>query len=440
MRICDGSSRRVALRRVAAHLAFAIAALSVGGLTVAQNGDAAEEIVAAIDPSSERSIRDSVERLHALGTPALSWLFAEVGRSDRGMNGESDRRIIGDVARDALARFPGTDVRAFLGGRTGELTLDERRGALIHLGETGGRAGLRTMLMVAAPEAEALGPVLRETAARVLGRNPGICSDLWSVLGEAPDPVLPYLIGALAGAGQRTCLTALSALLNVPDRIPAAPILEAIATITSRISPPFDKRVRERVARMLDDGDALVIAAAARAAGRLEDFDTVTRLVELLEHEDTTVRNDTLGALRYMTGLSLRNDPVRWRTWLQSEQRWWREEAPGLIRDLASDDVVSVFGAVNALVSRRMYRNELALELLPLLEDSDPVLRGLACSALGQIGTTRPVSEPFLALIERLDDREESVRACAWAALRLATGLDIPLPYEAWSSALDADA
>ena len=439
MRTCDDSPRRESLRRLPATLVFAISAAAVGGFAVADGEGAVEEILADIDPSSQRSVREGVERLHALGTPALPMLFAELGRDDRQEGGEVDRVALG-VARAALARFPGAELRAFLGRGTDELALDERRGAVVHLGEMGGASELRTMQVVAAPAASALAPVLRESLARLLARNPGIFGDLWSVFGETPDAVLPHLIDALAEVGRTPCLIALSALLDAPDRVSGTRVLDAMVAIASRAAPPFDERARKLVFRMLSHKDAPTLAAAARAAGRLEDFNAATRLVELLEHDDTSVRRDSLAALRYMTGLSLRNDQLGWRTWLANEQHWWRDEAPALLRDLAGNDLVRVFSAVNALVSRRMFRNELAAELQPLLFDSDPVLRGLACTALGQIGTTRPVSSPFLALIERLDDREESVRASAWAALRLATGLDLPLSYEAWSSALHADA
>ena len=151
--------------------------------------------------------------------------------------------------------------------------------------------------------------------------------------------------------------------------------------------PGLDRAARERVAR-----DARARAALARGAHRTHAGDE------------------------------------RWVAWHEAEQRWFEEDAPDVLADLASEDDARVLAAVRELASHRLHRDELAEALAELLGHGTPSVRLCACSALQSLGS--PLALP--ALVRALGDEDEAVARAAWSTLRRMTGLELPLDEALW--------
>ena len=357
-------------------IGVSVAALCPLGLSSQDElGADLNSIIESIDPASADSRRSGAQRVAALGPEVIPDILLELGRSD---DQSGTRR---DVFIMAARAIPDADLSAALrplalDGANSEL----RPGAINLLGGRGTIEDLRLMIRIAGTEVDELSDDLRSAVAEILRRRPATFSSLWSAVRDAPDPLLPAVVDAVSDVGNPLGLATLSGLLNDDRRISNHRVLHAITLIAERARPPFDTRVLTDVRQVLERASGDDLAAAARAAGHLEDFEATGTLIELLDSKVPRVKTEALDGLRILTGLNFRSDSRRWSAWYESERRWWRDDAPKVIAALESSETAEVLAAVNAIVSRRLFRNELATELSRLLDRSDEALRSLACS------------------------------------------------------------
>jgi HEAT repeat protein len=163
----------------------------------------------------------------------------------------------------------------------------------------------------------------------------------------------------------------------------------------------------------LRGSDSNQTRAAAEALGRLEDFDSVPDLVELLADSDSEVAHAAHVALRRIGGTDLLPDPARWTVWLADEADWFARSVPRLSRDLAQGDNVAQVASLGAFAAHPLYRRQIAATLREILPDCRPDVLALGCEALHQLGAVSAI--PFLEECARRP--EPLIAARAGAAL-----------------------
>jgi HEAT repeat protein len=84
----------------------------------------------------------------------------------------------------------------------------------------------------------------------------------------------------------------------------------------------------------------------------------------------------------------------RWDHWLRDETAWFRNEFPGLSRDVREGSTVVAVQAISRMAAHPFYRREIADALTLALEHRPAAIRKVACSALQQLGAKTAI--PFL--------------------------------------------
>ena len=255
---------------------------------------------------------------------------------------------------------------------------------------------------------------------------------LWHFHDES---LLPAVIRGLGEARDPRSLALLDdVLLRHGDLAPL------VMAQVRRIGPSDDSEVNEDLARTLrrhlDPIDPSPCRAACHALAMLRDFEAVPRLIELLVDESPGLRADAHHALRALTHEELRADVALWDAWYARETAWIDERSPAVLSALGSSRDAEVAAAVSELAQRKLFVDQWAWELVPLLRHRSASIRALAARALGSLRS------PYVteALVDTLGDGSEPVREAAAEALRAITGLALPPDAERWRDALASDA
>jgi HEAT repeat protein len=399
-------------------LAIALA----GGGPSAQLPDhaaAVEAILSGVDTRSSVQRERAVEELLLLGGDAVPALVAALEScpigSGRSGNTTSARS---ELLLDTLARAPRAAVREHgLPGLQAGAGAAERVASLRLVGRLGDPRDLPTLLELTGEPAQS-DPrevhALAEAIAALLRVEPSLARSVGTAAAAAEPPRQLPLLGALGRAPSRESLDALGrALVDVPERIDS--VLAEIERAADALTPPFEGSLLVDVRWLLKDRSEARTTAAARALGALHDHASVPELIALLGRGEP-VASAAHGALGRITGLSFRPDPRRWRAWHEGELAWWREDSTSVLSDLRASESEVVFTALTRVAEHRLFRDELAAAVAPLLLDREPSLRAAACRALGQIAA--PSAADALTLTR--DDPDPDVQeASAWALAAL---------------------
>lgn len=240
-----------------------------------------------------------------------------------------------------------------------------------------------------------------------------------------------YLVRSLGGARTSRALQQLPSLLGVVHRLDAAVLVE-VGNVARTVEQPLSDGGGLRVRRYLEAIDAEQRKQAAVAVGRLDDYEAVEGLIELLADRERGVRTNAYWALREITAMTIDADPARWRLWFDDETGWWAQEAHGLLAYLDHPDSAEVCRAINECATKRLFRRELTAPLLPMLRHPDPTVVRAACSALFALRA----ADAAPAMVGVLERPETEVRAHAHAMLAGLTGRELPAEPEAWRAAL----
>jgi HEAT repeat protein len=173
-------------------------------------------------------------------------------------------------------------------------------------------------------------------------------------------------------------------------------------------------------------GRAEFARAMIQAIGILDDGTHVPQLIEYLADANPNTREAAAWALRKITGASYPMDSSLWKAWYAEEQRWMLRERPKLCDSLSSSDRSRVTGALRQYADRRTFRDELAIDLLPLLKrpEEDLVIR--TCEVLARLNSPVAV-ESMLPLIDSVNPR---MVAASKTALEKITGRALPASSE----------
>jgi HEAT repeat protein len=339
--------------------------------------------------------------------------------------------------RGALAKVPIVELRPFFATLAAEdPRLDRREVCVSVLAGVGERRDLKLVIELATPadeRARVLPRSLRksyESALRsILERDAGGLGYLLGAFNELHGGLSSATVDAIGSVPSEEALAALASLLGHAKGLDAY-VLSAIAKLGPDVRHPVSDGVLFTVRSLLTNSDPGVVRAAVRACGRLEDYEAVPQLLEMLSQDDENLRTSAHVALGDITGLPLHADVRIWRSWYERESSWWQGESLDVFRDLASRDELAVSNAINEITGQHLFRHELADALLPVLDHQEPELIVMACRSLGQVGSEVAVP-PLVASLEHPD---WSVRRAAWVALVRITGQDLPPEIEAWQA------
>lgn len=315
---------------------------------------------------------------------------------------------------------------AWLNGRSGAR---ERRTALVVGRAVADSRDFARLVSLAAPapnEAldEALARQFELNLQAMFRRDPTALPAVLAMRNLVPAPLLASLAQALGASRDER---AYAGLVLIWDREPElAPLI--FAQVRQLPAPrdevtteEFANRLRRALDR-LDPGSPVHVQALVFALGQLEDWRSVELLVPLLEHPARGVRDAALWSLRRISGYEFSMDPEHWRTWSEAELEWYAATSEALVERLASGDTARASIALREIVGHRLFRHPMVAALSALLDSGDGKARVAACQALEQLGSQRAQR----ALLERLEDRDKSVRDAAWQALVTLAGRDLP--------------
>jgi len=406
-----------------------------------------ELVVSVLEARADEDAEDQERALRALDpTPLASFvdLLAE-GRIPADWSREADApAALGPdslvALRGALGKVPIEELRPFFETVVAdEPRLDRRQVCVETLGALGTRRDLRLVIDLATPADELVRVLPRslrkayEGALRaILARDPAGLGSLQDVFAHLHPGLGSATIDALGDVPAEAALTTLVALLGTVRELDAY-LLTTIAKLGPSVRLPVGEDVLARVRGFLSSPDPALVQAAVRASGRLEDYDAIPTLLEMLTQGDQNQRTSAHVALGDITGLPLRADVRIWRAWYDSESLWWQVESAGVFRDLEEPDELRVSGAINEVTRQRLYRHERASALLPVLDRDQPELVVMACRSLAQVGSRVAVPRLVLAL----EHPDWNIRRAAWTALVRITGKELPPEADAWRAEVD---
>ena len=349
-----------------------------------------------------------------------------------------DRERVGSV-RSVLLEATPAELRALLDDvAEGEPRMRFREAGVDVLGEIATAADLPLLWRLAGPLREGADVLPRsllrhfeKALFRTLERDPGALGLLASAFEDVHAGLQSSVVDAVERLRSQEALETLAGYLNAFPRMDPI-VLTAIARVAQSVPHPVGDGVPHRVRAFLSLSDPRLVVMAARAAGKLEDFDALPVLLELLERGDPDLRGGVLRALRDLTRLRFREDPRLWRDWYREESRWWAEESLGFLADLESPDPIVASRAIGEVSQRRLHRHQLAAALGECLVRPEPELVRVACEGLGQLGSRAAVP----ALTDCLEHSDEAVREAAWASLQRITGLELPPDPRLWRSGI----
>lgn len=384
---------------------------------------------AAVLRAFEESVdaQDLRRRLVPLGTESLPLLFriAVAGRLPASGDeipaplGSAERQVV----REVLTIVPRKALTAFLEDLAAvEQTAPTRLEAQRLLTAVGNADHLRLLARITvATRDRGLAPALRTgfggALAAILERDPLAHARLYTLVREVPATLAGSVVRAMADDPAVEATGALGDLLGFSPELD--PLLLTCIGDRGRRDWTIEQAVRDQVRRQLTQRDPIVLCAAARAAGRLEDDEAVPHLVELLPHDEARVRAAAHLALKTISGLGLDPDPAVWQRWYTAEMDWWDTVADSVLARVDRDHGEDFVRAAGELMQHRLYRERVAESLVRALDRHDDSEVRLACQLLGNLGS--PVA--IAALEDCLRHDDPGVRRAAAASLERLTAV-----------------
>jgi len=340
------------------------------------------------------------------------------------------------LLESVLAEYP-TWVLGELGGTAAADATDHRRvlAALAVLEARGGADDLalaRGLVHTHDPEQRPDRSLLRAYEAAltaILNRDQRALRELEQDWSEWPDNLWISTVKAVGGAGSPAALELLVWLLR--DAQGAHEFLvQQIGRVADATRLPGDFALHSVLIDYATGQDSGLRREACLTLGKLQCAEAVQVLIGRLDDEHLGVREAAFWSLKAITGKNMKPDPERWSSWYAAEERWWRDEFHEVRAKLTDDDLAVVGVAIRELGRRKLRRQELAEELLPLLDDEREGVVCMTIAGLGALGSAVAV-EP---LIEQLEAESPQVRQLALRALSSITGRDdLPAERRSWT-------
>ncbi|HEV8113142.1 MAG TPA: HEAT repeat domain-containing protein [Planctomycetota bacterium] len=403
MPITDPRFALVMLAAISPAFAEGIAVSQSGGPSRARTPDAAiREVLAGSTKDPARPVDACIGELASAGhklIPNLVDVLAS-GELPGGTQGETIDARQEEIVLGALERFRRGDLK----GRV-EALLDAqarpaaRRGGYRLLGAVGDREDLSLLCRALRPSDPDADPDREEAAcfraavAGILKRDELGYPLVRALLRGEPAPIRYYLIDALAETGSSAALELLG---SEPGTGPEEGVsrMTACARLAASVELPVDATIPSWIRVHLRSEDPMEVSAAAECLGRIEDYESVSELTELLGHPHPDVGRAALQALRTITGANLRPDAARWRSWVLAEEEWFAGSSDRIAADLAGSSPVKKMAAIAELAGHPFHRCEAARLLARALPHETDELQRVGCVALRQLRASSAL--PFL--------------------------------------------
>ena len=295
--------------------------------------------------------------------------------------------------------------------------------AILGLGAVGNADDLRSLFELVLPlEVEdwidpQLGRALEKGVAAILRDDPSGFDKLAAGWRQLPSSLVPAMLRAIGATADGRGVEILGQVVVwEPDHASLA------VSMMRRLGPSPSVDVNARIAAelraRLEPTNLAFCRAALLALAELEDYDSVPVLIDLLETAPA-VEENALWALQKIAGRKWANSPGWWRLWYEDELTWKTQKHPHLSRQLReSTNRDKLVSTLRDYGTRRLYRDDLAFEVVPLLSSPDRPVRLLAIETLKLLEASTGIDP----LIELLQDDDEMVRNAALHALRAMTG------------------
>lgn len=383
--------------------------------------------IAAFGPGILRPCLDTLERERV----------AQVTPGDREQKLSEPQR---EVLLLTLAGLPRDEVLRATFERT-ELSRETpaRRLTLEVLGAAGNLAHLERLLDLGLLPHEERPPRVVENAfqgalAHLLAREPSAWETLPRYHREAPAALRDAIVCAVGDTGDPRGLDFLEHVITFqPAQL--ALCASQVRLLGRSGRPELDQGVAQRLRWALDPDRPETCGTLLLALGELRDYESVPLMIELLASADVGTSASALWALQRITALDFPALPERWSAWYESELAWFAREEELVLRDLHSGPPPAAAAAARAISERRLWREDLAQELVTALQRPQPTLRAPICRALERLG----VDSVAVGLVELLDDDDPESAQAAWRALVALTGRELPADAMTWRLALARD-
>lgn len=404
-------------------LALCVALLAP--LSIGAQSDLGRRVGSVFAAHQQEPETDLERQLAALGLSAFPSLFdcLRDGQywvsTDEGFESHSLTLDQTSSLLAAFARFPGPGLKSLLRERTtDEPTAENRRTALRLLAPIARKSDLAFCMQLAQP----LSPDMRvdmlaaehlqRCLEQLLTESSSTLRSLRTTFERAHLDLRSTIISAVTNVGTDDGLQALSEFLTLTDELELF-ILSSMGRVAATATLPVDGIIIARVRQLEGSDDPRRVREALLLLGRFEDAESVPRLIDRLEDEDQGIRSAAHWSLKHLSGLALREDPLRWRMWHKTEADWWKVHAPEVLGWLRSFDVLDRKRAVAIISQRRLRKHTLALELLPLLSDSDESVIKQTLRALSILDARSAAPK----VQELLEHHSQEVRESAEATL-----------------------
>jgi len=243
-----------------------------------------------------------------------------------------------------------------------------------------------------------------------------------------PQSLWTATVRALGAVPRSSALDFLTWLLRDADGTQMF-LVQQVGRVAEATHSSADYELQAMLIGYCDSMDASLRREACMTLGKLQCAEGLDALIDRLSDQKSAVREAAYWSLQEITGKRMKAEPVRWRAWYSTEEAWWRHEFADARAGLYSDDLAVVGAAIRSIGGRKLRRNDLAVELLPLLEDNRKEVVCMAIAGLGALGSAVAVD----SLVELLESDLPSVRQLALQALRSITGRkDLPADRDAW--------
>lgn len=387
-------------------------------LPVHPSGSGTEYLISATERGHQRSL-DAARRGELDLEQLLQRLLEESGSPLPAVRELPDLRSVRSLLR-SLADLAEEGLPVLEEGEQRERSVEL---VLTIVGRYGTHDGVERILRIAAPSSPDRRPSPRvETAfvdglRELLGRNELASGRLGDLLLEHPrglwSPALRAL-GSQEGPAADAALSALLELHGASSWLDPALLVQARQLAASRPAHRCEDRELSRLR------DSLRARASSQTLGErclllaaLGDHGALFPLLELMEHEEATVRSTAWHALRDLTGLGLREDPEVWNRWASRELEWWDSRSTELEHMLFDGNSSEQLLAVRELGQHRLPHAPLAENLRWALHHADESAAAQAALHLGRMGARSAIPDLQSARLGR------SSRLCHAAAAAL---------------------
>ncbi len=338
----------------------------------------------------------------------------------------------------SFAQLPLPNLRKFLSQQSkGELTQERRSTVLDILGAHGNASDIQSLLhwTIEGDSERRVPRVLRArfqaALTTILQRDEKAFAKTPELYRTANLSLVPGIVAALGSCRQAAAMTSLAEVLgSIPDADDL--VLNELGHLAAKLREPIPEKAKDRVVFALRQANDSTISAAIFACGRLRCVSTIPSLIPMLHHEQSHLAKAAHVALQTISRRQLSNKAELWGPWYAEEVRWLEEDYARLLQQARHGLAGHATRALLEISKRRVFSDQLALDLLPCLQRPEKELIALTMSVMGHLQSYHAY-EPMLELLAT--NQPLDIRKAAFDALCRLTGENHGDDPAAWKQA-----